>query len=288
MNKITAKSFSKINLSLDIKGKRNDGYHLIESVLQSIDLCDVLEFELYDDIELLSDNKNIPLDRNNLIIKAAELLKKEFGGSGAIIKLKKNIPVAAGLAGGSSDAAATLLALNKLWSLNINKDTLTKFSLAIGADVPFCINGGTKFAEGIGDILKEIDFTKLNLLIVKPNISVSTKEVYQLYDKIPNIDNGFSRNMIDAIQRHNINDIASSLGNVLELVTAKKYPIIKSIKDLMIERGALNSLMSGSGPTVFGIFDNKTKLKLAYKSFIKDGFYASITKTVDKGVLISE
>lgn len=288
MDKLKAKSYAKINLALDVKGKRDDGYHFVEMVLQSIDLYDKLEFEMCDDIVLECDRKVVPTDRSNLIIKAANLLKREFGGYGVHIRLEKNIPVAAGLAGGSSNAAATLVALNKLWNLNIKLPVLKDLAVSLGADVPFCIEGGTKVAAGIGDVLQDLDTPHLKLLIVKPHISVSTKDVYTEYDNLAFIENNYTKNMIDAISSGSIMNICMSLGNDLERVTIKNYPIIGDIKKMMVERGALGTLMSGSGPTVFGVFDDSAKLDVAYNSFVADGFYAYISNTIDKGIELYE
>ncbi|KAA5805585.1 4-(cytidine 5'-diphospho)-2-C-methyl-D-erythritol kinase [Thermoanaerobacterium thermosaccharolyticum] len=288
MEKLMAKSYAKINLSLDVKGKRDDGYHIVNMVLQSIDLCDKLEFEINDDIVFECDNKYIPSDGSNLIVKAANLLKREFGGYGALIRLNKNIPVAAGLAGGSSNAAATLVALNKLWDLNIDLSMLKQLATSLGADVPFCIDGGTKVASGIGDVLLDIKTPQLKLLIVKPPLFVSTKDVYTEYDKLDFIENNYTIKMIDAINSDSIAYICRSLGNDLERVTIKNYPIIGEIKKKMIERGASGTLMSGSGPTVFGIFDNWDSLNMAYNAFLNEGFFVYIANTIDKGIELYE
>ncbi|MGF7398058.1 4-(cytidine 5'-diphospho)-2-C-methyl-D-erythritol kinase [Thermoanaerobacterium thermosaccharolyticum] len=288
MNKLRAKSYAKINLSLDVKGKRDDGYHIVNMVLQSIDLCDKLEFEINSDIVFECDNKYIPSDGSNLIVKAANLLKREFGGYGALIRLNKNIPAAAGLAGGSSNAAATLVALNKLWDLNIDLPMLKQLAVSLGADVPFCIEGGTKVASGIGDVLLDIKTPQLKLLIVKPPLFVSTKDVYTEYDKLDFIENNYTIKMIDAINSGSIVDICSSLGNDLERVTIKNYPIIGEIKKAMIKRGALGALMSGSGPTVFGIFEDWDSLSEANNAFLDEGFFAYIANTIDKGIELYE
>lgn len=288
MNKLRAKSYAKVNLSLDVKGKRDDGYHIVNMVLQSIDLCDKLEFEINSDIVFECDNKYIPSDGSNLIVKAANLLKREFGGYGALIRLNKNIPAAAGLAGGSSNAAATLVALNKLWDLNIDLPMLKQLAVSLGADVPFCIEGGTKVASGIGDVLLDIKTPQLKLLIVKPPLFVSTKDVYTEYDKLDFIENNYTIKMIDAINSDSIACICRSLGNDLERVTIKNYPIIGEIKKKMIERGASGTLMSGSGPTVFGIFDNWDSLNMAYNAFLNEGFFVYIANTIDKGIELYE
>lgn len=285
MDKISVKAYGKINLSLDITGKRADGYHTVLMVMQSINLYDVLEFEISDKIELVCGNKNVPQGEQNLVVKAAKLLKERYGGSGTRITLNKNIPMAAGLAGGSADAAATLAALNRLWNLNLNNDILREIAVKLGADVPFCLEGGTKIAKGIGEVLKNIKTHELELLLVKPDIEVSTKEIYEGYDSLNlGFNKNYTKRIIEALTKGSLYDIAENLGNVLEEVTISKYPVVKKIKLEMLKRGAIGSLMSGSGPTVYGIFDDESKLKNAYKIFCSEYESVYYAKTIDKGI----
>ncbi|MDI6604744.1 MAG: 4-(cytidine 5'-diphospho)-2-C-methyl-D-erythritol kinase [Thermoanaerobacteraceae bacterium] len=284
MEKLIVKSYAKINLSLDVLGRRADGYHLVSMVMQSVNLYDMLVFEKSDNLSINCNNKDIPLDENNLIMKAALILKDKYGGSGAEIFLNKKIPIAAGLAGGSSNAAATLHALNKLWKLNLNKKDLKEIALLLGADVPFFIEGGTKLSEGIGERLKDLKAPKMSVLIVNPAINISTAEVYKRYDDLNIINNNYTKKMIKAINSGNIYNIAEKLGNDLERVTINMYPVIEKIKTDMAELGAIGTLMSGSGSTVFGIFDEDKLLQNAEKEFNKRGFFAYIANTIDKGI----
>ncbi|QSZ27478.1 4-(cytidine 5'-diphospho)-2-C-methyl-D-erythritol kinase [Aceticella autotrophica] len=284
MEKLIVKSYAKINLSLDVLGRRSDGYHLVSMVMQSVNLYDMLVFEKSDNLSINCNNRDIPLDENNLIMKAALILKDKYGGSGAEIFLNKKIPIAAGLGGGSSNAAATLYALNKLWKLNLNKKDLKEIALLLGADVPFFIEGGTKLSEGIGERLKDLKAPKMSVLIVNPAVNVSTAEVYKRYDDLNISNNNYTKKMIKAINSGNIYNIAEKLGNDLERVTINMYPIIEKMKTDMAELGAIGTLMSGSGSTVFGIFDEDKLLQNAEKEFNKRGFFAYIANTIDKGI----
>ena len=268
MNSITLKSRAKINLSIDVLGKRQDGYHLVEMIMQTIDLYDLIEINEKDNdqITIKSTSDEIPLDCNNLVYKAANLIKKTFNiNKGVEIHIKKNIPVAAGMAGGSSNAAAVLVGLNKLWNLNLSNQQLEKIGLKLGADVPFCINGGAVLASGIGEELTPIKgLTKdVCILVCKPDLFVSTKEVYECIDskdidKRPN-----NKFLIECLKNEDTRQLAENMFNVLEGVTVEIHPVIQQIKDIMITNKALGAMMSGSGPTVFGIFDNREKMEAA-------------------------
>lgn len=271
MNTIKLKAYAKINLGLDVVKKREDGYHEVRMIMQTISLHDKLTIKVTDhpSIRMNTNLPYLPNDDNNIVYKAASLLKTEFGiKQGVYINLEKKIPVSAGLAGGSSDAAATLHGMNRLFHLNLSKEELMKFGLKLGADVPYCIMRGTALSEGIGEILTPLPpFPKCYVLIVKPPINVSTKYVYEnlkIDDSIlhPDIDG-----IIRYIKEENLLETVKLFGNVLETVTQRDYPIIKNIKDTMLEFGALTSLMSGSGPTVFGIFDDKKKVEKAFYDF---------------------
>lgn len=261
MRQIILKAYAKINLGLDVLRKREDGYHDVRMIMQSVGLYDKLTLKKIpkDEILLSSNVGSLPNNEKNLVYKAISLIKKECGITGGVkADLEKRIPMAAGMAGGSTDAAAALIGMNKLFDLGLSQEKLMELGVKIGADVPYCIMGGTALSEGIGEILTPLaPMPHCYILIAKPRISVSTRFVYENLeaDKLayhPDIDG-----MIEAIHADDLKGIADRLSNVLETVTEKKYPIIGQLKAAMIETGALNSLMSGSGPTVFGIYADK-------------------------------
>lgn len=263
---IKLKAYAKVNLGLDIIGRRENGYHDVRMIMQSVDLFDVLTFEKTENKQILieTESKEIPVNQDNLIYKACDMLIKEFDiKEGVKITLEKNIPVAAGMAGGSTDCAAALKGMNMLFSLGLSEKELMERGVKLGADVPYCIMGGTAVAEGIGEILTPLpESPKCIYLIVKPPVSVSTKTVYEKFDEIeksrlnhPDIDG-----LISAVNESNLNKLSECMGNILEQVTVFMHPEIQNIKDMMLAYGALNSLMSGSGPTVFGIYDDLEKV----------------------------
>ena len=261
MRQIILKAYAKINLGLDVLRKREDGYHDVRMIMQSVGLYDKLTLKKIpkDEILLSSNIGSLPNNDKNLVYKAIRLIKEECGVTGGVkADLEKHIPMAAGLAGGSTDAAAALIGMNKLFDLGLTQERLMELGVKIGADVPYCIMGGTALSEGIGEVLTPIHpMPHCYILIAKPRISVSTRFVYENLeaDKLPyhpDIDG-----MMEALQADDLNGVAMRLSNVLETVTAKKYPIIGQLKDAMMEAGALNSLMSGSGPTVFGLYADK-------------------------------
>lgn len=261
MRQIILKAYAKINLGLDVLRKREDGYHDVRMIMQSVGLYDKLTLKKIpkDEILLSSNVGSLPNNEKNLVYKAISLIKKECGITGGVkADLEKRIPMAAGMAGGSTDAAAALIGMNKLFDLGLSQEKLMELGVKIGADVPYCIMGGTALSEGIGEILTPLaPMPHCYILIAKPRISVSTRFVYENLeaDKLayhPDIDG-----MIEAIHADDLKGVADRLSNVLETVTEKKYPIIGQLKASMIETGALNSLMSGSGPTVFGIYVDK-------------------------------
>ena len=269
-NDISLKALAKINLGLDVVRRREDGYHEVRMIMQTIQLYDRLDIKRTQEpgIQIQTYLSFLPVNENNLIYKAAKLLMDEFSiTDGVSVKLDKRIPVAAGMAGGSTDAAAMLIGVNRLFSLGLTKRQLMERGVQIGADVPYCIMRGTALAEGIGEALSPLPpMVKCPVLIAKPSISVSTKFVYQnlkLDDTTihPDIDR-----LIDDIKAKNLHDIAAHMGNVLETVTIPNYPVIDEIKKHMLSNGALGAMMSGSGPTVFGLFDNEDTAKKAYKA----------------------
>lgn len=271
----TYKAMAKVNLGLDVLRKREDGYHEVKMIMQTINLFDKISLEIMDE-EGITVNTNLsflPNDENNLAYKAANLLMEEFNvKKGLSIYIDKHIPVAAGMAGGSSDAAAVLFGTNKIFHLGLSNEELMKRGVKIGADVPYCIMRGTALSEGIGEKLTELPAApNCKILICKPPINVSTKFVYEnLHANSltyhPDIDG-----MVEAINNNDLYGVCERMGNVLETVTVKEYPIIEEIKTYMKENGALNSIMSGSGPTVFGIFDDEKKAREAFDGLKKKG-----------------
>ena len=269
-NDISLKALAKINLGLDVVRRREDGYHEVRMIMQTIHLYDRLDIKRTKEsgIQIQTNLSFLPVNENNLIYKAAKLLMDEFSiTDGVSVKLDKRIPVAAGMAGGSTDAAAMLFGMNRLFSLGLTKRQLMERGVQIGADVPYCIMRGTALAEGRGEELSPLaPMVKCPVLIAKPSISVSTKFVYQnlkLDDTTvhPDIDL-----LIEDIKAKNLYDIAAHMGNVLETVTIPNYPVIDEIKKHMLSHGAVGAMMSGSGPTVFGLFDDEATAKKAYKA----------------------
>lgn len=291
MNSIDLKSRAKVNLSIDVLGKREDGYHLVEMIMQTIDLYDKLKITEIEENSILikSNSLDIPLNEDNIMYKAVNLLRDQFNiEKGIEISIEKNIPVAAGMAGGSSNAAAVLVGLNKLWNLGLSESELKDIGLKLGADVPFCITGGSALAEGIGEELTNIKGLPedLNILVCKPNIFVSTKEVYQSLnmDKVKRRPQ--NKELIDALQKEDVKFISENMVNVLEEVTSLKYSEIGQIEDIMIKNKALGSMMSGSGPTVFGLFDNKD-CAIKAKEDLQDKYnQVYLVKSSNKGVEI--
>lgn len=249
---------AKINLGLDVTGRRDDGYHEVSMVMQSLRLHDTIVIETADDsgIRLSCNLPYIPVDAGNLAFKAAALLLEARGvTTGLSIRIDKRIPVAAGLAGGSADAAAVLYGVNRLLDLGFSPEELKIFGKSIGADVPFCLMRGTALAEGIGDRLTRLPpMPNCGILLAKPPFSVSTPKVYQAFDSEPPASHPDIRAIREALQRARLRDLCRSLGNVLEKVTGAWYPLIGELETAMKDTGAYNAVMSGSGPTVFGIY----------------------------------
>ena len=270
MDTIRLKALAKINIGLDVLRRREDGYHDVKMIMQTVGIYDqiCLNREKTPGIRVKTNLFYLPDNENNLVYKAAKLLMDEFSiEDGVSIDLNKYIPVAAGMAGGSSDAASVLYGMNKMFSLGLSQDELMRRGVKIGADVPYCIMRGTALAEGIGEILTPLPpMPACFVLVAKPGISVSTKFVYKNLhandlrpEQHPDIDAA-----IAGIRAGDLKATAQAMGNVLELVTAREYPVIEEIKNFMKKRGALNAMMSGSGPTVFGLFENKTTARNAF------------------------
>ena len=270
MNDISVKALAKINLGLDVVRRREDGYHEVRMVMQTIHLFDRLEISRNDSgrITMETNLSFLPTNENNLVYKAAKLLQDEFAiKDGVHVWLHKYIPVAAGMAGGSTDAAAVLYGMNRIFELGLTKEQLMERGVKIGADVPYCIMRGTALAEGIGEKLTKLPpMVKCPVLIAKPQISVSTKFVYEnlkLNDNTihPDIDR-----LVADISEGDLTRIAADMGNVLETVTIPEYPVIAEIKENMMQNGAVNAMMSGSGPTVFGLFADESTAVKAYEA----------------------
>ena len=266
-NTLTLKALAKINLGLDVLGKRDNGYHDVRMVMQTIYLYDNVTLTKTKEpgIQLETNLSYLPVDENNIAYKAAKILIDEFDiEEGVSIKLDKHIPVAAGMAGGSSNAAAVLVGMNRLFKLGLSQQELMERGVALGADVPYCVMRGTALAEGIGEILSPLPpLPKCYVLIAKPAISVSTKVVYEALDAKEIVEHPDIDGVLFGLENQDIKKVAASMGNVLESVTIERYPIIEKIKTAMKEAGALNAMMSGSGPTVFGIFDDRKTAKEA-------------------------
>ncbi len=278
---ITLQAYAKINLSLDVVGRLENGYHLVRMIMQTIGICDELSFERTDgEIRITANDGDLPLGEDNLIYRAAVMIRDRFHTGGVSVHLEKRIPVAAGMAGGSTDAACTLKAMNQLYDLRLSEEELRELGVKLGADVPYCIMGGTALSEGIGEVLTPIaPMPDCFLLVAKPEINVSTKYVYEQLDSHeipvhPDVD-GMRR----AIEDKNVRKMAKLLGNVLQTVTIERYPIVEELKQVMLEQGALGSLMSGSGPSTFGIFDDEEKAKAAKARILELGLAKQVFVT---------
>lgn len=307
MEQLKLKAYAKINLSLDVVRRRPDGYHDVKMIMQTVDLYDEITIEkaesgIHTTVEMgksfavengateAGDSVEVlPADENNLIYKAAKLIADSKNMmEGVRIHLQKNIPIAAGMAGGSTDAAAVFRGMNKLFSLGMSVEEMKELAVKIGADVPYCIEGGTQLSEGIGEILTPLQgIPDFYLLIAKPDISVSTKYVYEnlhleQLEKHPDVDG-----MVEAVRKGDLDGILSRMENVLESVTVKKYPVIGEIREFMKKNGAENALMSGSGPTVFGVFTNRQEAErtaglLEEKNLAKQIFVTTIMKSTEE------
>lgn len=284
---VTEEAYAKINLSLNVLGRRPDGYHEVSMIMQSIDLHDTLTFEKTEQgIILTTDSGELNAEadsgKENLIVRAAKTLffrEKESGG--AKITLTKRIPIAAGMAGGSTDAAAALRGLNRLYGYGLSGRELKEIGVTLGADIPFCIEGGTQLSEGIGEILTKLPAPGHTALVIcKPPVNISTKEVYERFDALEDPDHPDVATMRAAIEAGEFSKIPSLCGNSLETVTRKLYPRISEIEDFFMEKGAVKAMMSGSGPTVFAIVkdeDQDRLVELARKEYpdcyVKGHFY---------------
>lgn len=277
-------AFAKINLGLDVLGKREDGYHEVRMIMQTIRMYDQLDMRksVEPGIHLTTNKKYIPVDENNLVWRAAKLMMDTCGIiEGVSIHLHKVISVAAGMAGGSSDAAATLVGMNRLFHCGLSKEKLMELGVQIGADVPYCVLRGTALAEGIGEKLTVLPpMPDCWILIGKPGISVSTKYVYTTLDLNTDTVHPDIDGMKKALEDGNLYGITERMGNVLQDVTIPAYPEVERIKEQMKTLGAVNAMMSGSGPTVFGIFDNEEKAQKACQKLRESGSCQQVFLTV--------
>ena len=280
MDRLELKALGKINLGLDVLGRRENGYHDVRMVMQTVYLYDriIMKKSKTPGIRLETNLYYLPVNENNLAYQAAQMLMDEFHiEEGVSIQLDKHIPVAAGMAGGSSNAAAVLFGMNRMFSLGLSQKELMERGVKLGADVPYCIMRGTVLAEGIGEILTPLSpMPKCYVLIAKPAISVSTKMVYEKLDSHEIEDHPDIDGILAGLKAGDLKKVAGSMGNGLERVTVDAYPVIDQIKKMMIKEGALNAMMSGSGPTVFGIFEEKATARKAADA-IRD---ARLTKQV--------
>lgn len=271
MNHLELKALAKINLGLDVTGRRENGYHDVRMIMQSVYLYDNVRLEKTGadgEIRLKSNLGYLPADENNIAYKAAKILTEEFDiQEGVQITLDKHIPVAAGMAGGSSDAAAVLFGMNRMFGLHLSQQELMDRGVKLGADVPYCIMRGTVLAEGIGEILTPLPaMPKCTVLIAKPPVSVSTKTVYEALDSQEITEHPDIDGIIRGLEAGSLKQVAQCMGNVLEDVTIPLYPVIDQIKQEMLAAGAAGAMMSGSGPTVFGLFENRAAAKTAQKN----------------------
>lgn len=258
---LTVTGEAKINLTLDILGRRDDGFHEVAMVMQSIGLHDTLTLEKTcgPGIELTIDVPGLAADASNLAWRAASLMQTEYGLPGGVcIRLTKRIPIAAGLAGGSTDAAAVLRGMDALYGLHLTSAELARLGATLGSDIPFCLQGGTMLATGRGEILTRLpDLPPVWVVLAKPPISVSTAWAYKTYDASPASVHPDTEGMKQALRDADVNGVAARLANVLECATLTKYDVIRQYKELMLQNGVKASLMSGSGPTVFGITESR-------------------------------
>lgn len=277
------KAYAKVNISLDIVGKRDDEYHLLRMIMQNIDLYDEIIVEKNNKDIIIECNKNyVPTDSRNLAYKAAIAFKERYNiAEGVKIKIFKNIPVSAGLAGGSTDAATVLKIMNKLFEVNASDEELMELGLKLGADVPYCIKGGTALCEGIGEIITPLNpFKNKIIVLVKPSFGVSTKEVYKNFNMEKVKKHPETEELIKAMDEDNLRYVAYNMKNLLENVTLKKHKVLIDLKEEMNKYGAINSMMSGSGPTVFAFFDDMLKAQKCFEKMKEKYNEVFLTRTI--------
>ena len=277
------KAYAKINIALDVVGKRDDGYHLLRMIMQTIDLYDIIEIEKINSGIRLQCNKHyVPTDERNLAYKAAKLFMETYSiTDGVNINLIKNIPVSAGLAGGSTNAAGVLKLMNKLFDVNADDEQLRSLGLRLGADVPYCISGGTALCEGIGEKITQLKpFENKILVLIKPPFGVSTKEVYKNFDLSKVIFHPKIEELIQGMENDDVYFVAKKKKNLLENVTLKKHKLISNIKEEVKLNNAIGTMMSGSGPTVFAFFEDMLKAQNCYENMKKKYKDVFITRTI--------
>lgn len=288
MDRITLKARAKVNIGLDITGVLENGYHLVDMIMQTLQLHDEVTIRKKREtgIEIRSNLRYLPVNENNIVYQAAKMMVDEFQiQDGLRFDIKKEIPVAAGMAGGSADAASTLIGINRMYQLSLSTQELCIRGLKLGADVPYCIQGGTMHATGIGEHLERITaMPDCFVVVVKPKASASTKIVYQKFDQLSQVIHPNMTQLLLQMEDKSLNGIAAAMGNVLEQVTIPMIPEIASIKEVLLKNGALNAMMSGSGPTVFGLYNDRTQADraVAELSYIKDIQKACVTKFWNK------
>lgn len=274
MEQIKLKAYGKVNLCLDILGTREDGYHEVRMVMQTVGIYDRLTMERQAQaaISLETNLPYLPVGEQNLVYRAIDLLRQEFGiHEGVAVKLQKFIPVSAGMAGGSADAAAALVGMNRMFHLRLGRRELMERGVKLGADVPYCILRGTALAEGIGERLTMLPPPpSCHVLLVKPKVNVSTKQAYEAYDACRDIRHPDVDGMLRALRKKDLRALAAKMGNVLEKVTAAEYPVIGEIEQEMRDCGALEAMMTGSGPTVFGLFRRRADAERARERLRSD------------------
>ena len=284
MDQITVKAYAKINLGLDVLGRLENGYHELRMIMQTVGIYDTLVLKKIPEegkILLTTDREDLPCDEKNLAYRAASLMFQKFALSGGIeITLEKRIPMAAGMAGGSADAAAVLRGINVLYDCHADAEELKILGKKLGADVPYCVVGGTCLAEGIGEKLTVLPkLPKAHLLIVKPDFDVSTKFVYEHLDAVPIANHPDIDAQIAAVRAGDLKAVADCMGNVLQDVTVPSYPQVGEIKEDMVKLGSFGAMMSGSGPSVFGFFEDEEKARVAFAEMQKKYPVAAIYVT---------
>lgn len=277
------KAYAKINISLDVIGKREDGYHLLEMIMQNVDIYDAINInKSFGGININCNKPYVPTDERNIAYKAAKLFMETYNIKGGVdIQIRKNIPVAAGLAGGSTDAAAVLKVMRSMYEVNISDEELMALGLKLGADVPYCIVGGTALCEGIGEKVTPLkSFKDYILVVIKPAFGVSTKDVYQGLDLSKVFKHPNTGLLIKAMENNDLALVCNNMKNVLENVTLKKHKVLRDIKKEMVNSGALGAMMSGSGPTIFAFFDDMLRAQYCYDKLKTKYNEVFITRTI--------